>query len=209
MFDPAADPAIPYDRTVARKALQTAGWTSKDDGWYPPKGTRPITIEVMSPDQKSNPTVWAAARQVANDWDRLGFTVTHVGLPAGEFVERLAKGTYQVTVTDVTIGLDPDLYPLLASTQTVTGASNIIGVQDLALDVLLTAARAPGTTEARLAAYSNLQVQLAKGRYVLPLAFQDETVVARDTLQNVAFHQVADASDRFWDVLTWRLAEDR
>ena len=79
-------------------------------------------------------------------------------------------------MTDVTIGLDPDLYPLLASTQTVTGASNVIGVQDPVLDALLTAARAPGTPEARLAAYAALQVQLAKGRYLLPLAFQDEVV---------------------------------
>ena len=30
----------------------------------------------------------------------------------------------------MTIGLDPDLYPLLASSQTPQGGSNIIGLQD-------------------------------------------------------------------------------
>ena len=63
--------------------------------------------------------------------------------------------------------------------------------------------------EARIAAYSKLQARLATGRYVLPLAFADEVVVARDTLEGPVIRQVADASDRFWDVLTWRLAEDR
>ena len=34
---------------------------------------------------------------------------------------------------------------------------------------------------ARAAAYSALQKQLAKGRYVLPLAFADESIVVRTT----------------------------
>ena len=209
MFDAKSDPPIAYDRAATRKALLAAGWTIKDDGWYLPNAAKPLAMEVLSPDQKSNHSAWASAAQVAQDWRRLGFDVTHIGLPAGEFVDRLAKGLYQVAVTDVTIGLDPDLYPLLASTQTVTGASNIIGVQDPILDGLLTAARAPGTMEARITAYSKLQERLATGRYVLPLAFADEVVVARDTLEGAAIRQVADASDQFWDVLTWRLAEDR
>ena len=75
--------------------------------------------------------------------------------------------------------------------------------------LVLTAARAPGTHVSRLAAYSKLQAQLAKGRYLLPLAFPDEVMVARDTLEGPVIRQVADAADRFWDVLTWRLAEDR
>ena len=112
-------------------------------------------------------------------------------------------------MTDVTIGLDPDLYPLLASSQTRTGGSNIAGVQDPALDKLLTAARAPGTDEARKAAYSALEKRLGTGRYLLPLAFSDEAVVVRDTVEGPSARQVADPADRFWDVLTWRLAADR
>jgi peptide/nickel transport system substrate-binding protein len=210
LYDAAADPPVAYDRAAAKKALKSAGWTQKKDGWHLPKDAKPLSIEVLSPDEGSNPTVWAVARQVVSDWRRLGLTVTHVGLPAREFVtERLAKGTFQVAVTDMTMGLDPDLYPLLASSQTVTGGSNIIGVQDPTLDKLLVAARAPGTPQARAAAYAKLQAQLAKGRYLLPLAFPDEVMVARDTLSGPAIRQVADASDRFWDVLTWRLAGDR
>ena len=210
LFDPAADPAIAYDRAAARKALVAAGWAIKDDGWHRTASSKALEIEVLSPDEKSSPVVWSAARQVANNWRQMGFTVNHVGLPAGAFVtDRLAKGDFQVAVADVTIGLDPDLYPLLASSQTVTGGSNVMGVQDPTLDKLLVAARAPGTMEARKAAYSKLQVQLAKGRYLLPLAFPDEVVVARDTLEGPVVRQVADASDRFWDVLTWRLAEGR
>ena len=83
------------------------------------------------------------------------------------------------------------------------------GVQDATLDGLLTAARKVGTEEARKAAYTALQTQLAAGRYLLPIAFADEVVVARDTLENVVVQPVSDGSDRFWDVLTWRLANGR
>ena len=210
MFDPAADPLVTYDRKGASKALTAAGWTHKKDGWYQAKATKPLTIEVVSPTLDTNPGLFAATEAVVRDWAALGFAVTHVALPPGEFVtDRLATGTFQVAVVDVTVGLDPDLYPLLASSQTLTGGSNVMGVQDPALDTLLAKARAPGTEAARKVAYSALQKQLASGRYLLPLAFADEVVVARDTLEGPSLRQASDPSDRFWDVLTWRLAVDR
>jgi peptide/nickel transport system substrate-binding protein len=210
MFDASADPLVVYDPKAAAKVLETADWTKKDDGWYPPKAKEPLAIEVLSPTMGTNPGLYAAAEQVVADWTALGLTATHVPLPPGEFVnERLVTGDFQVAVVDLSIGLDPDLYPLLASSQTLTGGSNIIGLQDPGLDALLAKARAPGTEAERMAAYKALQQQLAKGRYLLPLAFADEVVVAHDVLEGPVVRQVIDRSDRFWDVLTWRLADDR
>jgi peptide/nickel transport system substrate-binding protein len=210
LLDPGAAEAVAYDRAAAQKALKAAGWTKVDNAWRRPTFKKPFTFDLLSPDAASNPAAFAAAEAVARDWKRIGLQVTHVALPPAEFVtERLATGSFTVAVADVTVGLDPDLYPLLASSQTRTGGSNVIGLQDPALDTLLVAARRPGTAAARAAAYSALQVQLDKGRYLLPLAFADESIVVRDTLQGPVSRQVADPSDRFWDVLTWRLAADR
>jgi peptide/nickel transport system substrate-binding protein len=210
MFDAAADPVVAYDRFGASRALTKAGWAHKDDGWYLPKATKPLTLEVVSPTEGTNPGLFAAAEAVVRDWTALGFKVTHAPLPPAQFVtDRLATGTFQVAVVDVTVGLDPDLYPLFASSQTLTGGSNVMGVQDPALDALLAKARAPGPDAVRKTAYSDLQKQLATGRYLLPLAFADEVVVARDTLEGPVLRQASDPSDRFWDVLTWRLAVDR
>ncbi len=209
-FDAAADPVVPYDRTEAGKGLRAADWSRKEDGWYLAGAKTPLEIEVLSPTMAANAGLFAAAEAVVRDWTAMGLKVTHVPLPPGEFVnDRLATGTFQVAVADVNIGLDPDLYPLLASSQTLTGGSNVMGVQDPTLDTLLAKARAPGTDEARAKAYTALQKQLAKGRYLLPLAFADEVVVVHDTVEGPAPRQVTDGSDRFWDVLTWRLAVDR
>ena len=210
LFDPAADPPIPYDPAAAVAALKKAGWTQSTDGWRLSKVKTLLAIELLSPDEESNPAAFGAAAAVVRDWKAIGLAVTHVPLAPGEFVTgRLATGKYQAAVGDVTVGLDPDLYPLLASSQTVTGGSNVLGLQDPALDALLVAARRPGTEAAREAAYSALQQQLAKGRYLLPLAFADESIVVRDGLQGPTVRQVADPADRFWDVLTWRLAAGR
>ena len=150
----------------------------------------------------------AVAEAVAADWRRFGLQTTVTGLPPAEFVEdRLRKGKFQSAAIDVNIGLDPDLYPLFGSTQVTKGGSNVSGIQDVALDRALNRARAPGTLAARQAAFSKLQTRLAEKNYLLPIAFRTELVVLRDRVQGPVVRELGDPSDRYWDVLTWRLAD--
>ncbi len=209
-FDKAASPPVAFDAAAAAAALTKAGWTKVEEKWRPAKATTPYTIELLAPDPTMNPGLHAVAERVAADWEALGFTVTLVETdPGTSLTERLREGKFTAAVIDMSIGLDPDLYPLLASSQTRTGGLNLIGLQDSTLDGLLSAARKPGTPEARKAAYTALQTQLSLGEYILPVAFADEVVVARNAVQDVVVQPVGDPSDRFWDVLTWRLANDR
>ena len=209
-FDSVASAKVATDPAAAAAALTKAGWTKVDDRWRPPGAKEAYTLEVLSPGAAMNPGLHAVAEQVAADWAALGISTRLVEADAASpMADRLGKGEFGAAVVDISIGHDPDLYPLLASSQTRTGGLNVSGVQDAALDGLLTAARQPGTDEARKAAYSALQTQLAAGRYLLPIAFADEVVVARDTLQDVVVQPVSDGSDRYWDVLTWRLANGR
>ena len=210
MFDAKVDPAVAYSRRAAERALTAAGWTKAGGKWRLPNAKKALAIEVLSPTKSSNESLFSAAQDVVADWKAIGIEATHVALPPSEFAkDRLSTGKFQVAIADLRIGLDPDLYPLLASSQTLTGGSNVMGIQSADLDALLEKARAPGSMTARRKAYSALQAQLAAGRYLLPLTFADEVVVFRNTVQGPAVRQVTDGSDRFWDVLTWRLAVDR
>ena len=65
------------------------------------------------------------------------------------------------------------------------------------------------TMETRKPAFTALETALSAGTFVLPIAFADEVVVVRSNLQQVVVQPVGDPSDRFYDVLTWRLANDR
>jgi peptide/nickel transport system substrate-binding protein len=209
MFDKTADPSVSYSRGGAEKALTTAKWTKDAKGWHLPGAKAAVAMTVLSPTKVSNPELYEAAEDVVRDWSAIGLTAKHEALAPADYGKRLSSGDFQAAIADLRIGLDPDLYPLLASSQTLTGGSNVMGVQSAELDELLEKARAPGSDSARKAAYGALQKALGAGRYLLPLAYADESVVLRDTVVGPTPRQVTDGSDRFWDVLTWRLAVDR
>jgi peptide/nickel transport system substrate-binding protein len=209
-FDPKASAQVHYDLKAAAAGLKAAGWKKAATGWIAPGAKKAYTIALISPDAVSNPSAMAVAEAVAVAWRAFGLTVTVRGMPPAEYVDtHLRKGDFQAAVVDVTIGLDPDLYPLFASTQVVGGGSNLTGIQDVDLDRLLTAARAPGTLDQRKHAFAALQVRLADRNYVLPIAFRDELVVVADRVVGPVTRELGDSSDRFWDVLTWRLADAR
>ena len=206
-FDKKASRPVKFDLKRATTDFKAAGWKRVAGGWAPPGSKKPYLMELISPDRATNPTAMAAAEAVAADWKAFGLQTVVTGLPPAEFVQkRLQAGKFQSAAIDVNIGLDPDLYPLLASTQVARGGSNFSGIQDVALDRYLVKARAPGTGAARKAAYAKLQERLVAKGYILPLAFRDELVVVSDRVQGQTVRELGDASDRFWDVLSWRLA---
>ncbi|HJW22127.1 MAG TPA: peptide ABC transporter substrate-binding protein [Candidatus Limnocylindrales bacterium] len=207
-FSATSSPVLPYDPAAARADLAAAGWKVGATSWTPKGAKAPLVVTVMSADATSNPIAFTVAEQVAVAWRAIGLAVTHQSVPAADLLPKhLESGDFQAAVVPLVIGLDPDLYPLLASSQTRTGGANLSGVQDPSLDNLLVAARAPGSTEQRLAAYAALQQRLSSQLYVLPLVFREEVVVLRGTLQGPAPRPVGGPGDRFWDVLTWRLAD--
>lgn len=208
VFDSAKSPNVAFDLAAARKELVDAGWKAGEVSWTPKDAKDPLVIELLSPEESANPVAYATAKLIVEGWHDLGLAVRHVPLPASELLgQRLAEAKFQVALVPLAIGLDPDLYPLLASSQTRTGGSNIAGLQDPDLDTLLVAARTPLAPEARKAAYAALQARLAERTYVLPLAFRDEYVLFRDTVLGPESRPIASSGDRFWDVLTWRLAD--
>ena len=149
----------------------------------------------------------ATAQEVARQWTSFGIPTTVVPLSPSLFVgDRLRRARFEAAAVDINVGLDPDLYPLLGSRQAGIGGSNISGFQDLALDKKLVAARKPGDDAARRKAYADLQAYLSTVQVMLPLYWRDEPIVLSDRVIGPAKHLLGDPSDRFWDVLEWRLA---
>jgi peptide/nickel transport system substrate-binding protein len=209
-FDAASSPPLARDLKAAAKALAAAGWAKAKDGWHQTGVKEPRTIKLLVPARTANPIGYATGSQIAADWTALGFKVELVEEdPAIIATDHLRTGEFEAAVVDIAIGHDPDLYPLLASSQIRTGGANVIGLQDPLLDTLLEAARKPAADEARIAAYAALQTRLAGGTYLLPIAWPDEVTVVAKRVVGPAVREVADGSERFGDVLTWRLADDR
>ena len=207
-FDATASPPVAFDPTAAKAALVKAGWKQTATSWIPKGAKDALQLTILSADPATNPIAYATADAVAGAWRAIGLRVAHDSVPAADLVSsRLQTGRFDAAIVPLTIGLDPDLYPLLASSQTRTGGANLSGLQDTALDQLLAAARAPGPPEQRKTAYVALQQRLATLLPILPLAFRDDVVVLRDTVSGPTPQPIGGPGDRFWDVLTWRLAE--
>lgn len=202
--DAKAAPLVAFDRAAAAKGLRDAGWKRSDArAWIAPGGSKPLEVSLLAPDSTANPLVHATADRVAEAWSALGLTTTVEALPPGEFVERLRTGDYVAAVVDVNLGLDPDPYAILGSTQSREGGSNVIGIQNATLDAALLAARAPGTMDERTKAYAELQRLLATLQPMPALYFRDSVLVAGPDLAGPEVRPVADPGDRFWDVVRW------
>jgi len=205
-FSPAASRALPFDRSRAATELKKSGWKKTAKGWVAPKSTKPFTLKLLALDKASNPVAFDVATRIATDLTSFGIKTTVDAVKPATLVQRIRSAAFDAVVLDVNIGLDPDLYPLLASTQAGADGSNISGIQSAELDVLLEAARLPGTTVARKKRYAALQDYLSTEQVMPPLLFRDYLVAYRADVQGPQPRELGDLSDRFWDVLTWRLA---
>jgi peptide/nickel transport system substrate-binding protein len=209
-FNAAANPIVKRDTKAAGKALTAAGWKKAADGWRAPSAQAATPLEVLVPSRAANPTLYAVGSKVVANWRALGLAAKLVEVdPATMAADHLRTGEFSAAVVEIAVGHDPDLYPLFASSQTQTGGANVIGLQDPVLDGLLEAARTPAVESARITAFSALETRLTGGTYTLPIAWPDSVVAVRDRVVGPAPRTVADGSERFWDVLTWRLADDR
>ena len=202
-----AAPRIAYDRGAASKGLKEAGWRRVDKAWIPPRASKPLQVTILAPEAAANVIAHSAATRVAAAWTALGLSTTVEALAPGELVARLHDADFTVAVIDVNMGLDPDPYPILASTQARAGGANISGIQDATLDKALVAARAPAAAAVRMKAYGALQKLLGTLQPMPTLFFRDTVLVVGPELAGPASRPLADAGGRFWDVVRWSTVE--
>jgi peptide/nickel transport system substrate-binding protein len=207
-FDAASAPPVAYDPKAATKTLTDAGWKKIGGAWAAPQAKAAYALEVLTVPASASPRLVAVAAFVRDAWVKLGFKASLVELPSTELATRLRAGDYVSAVVDISTGLEPDLYPLLASSQVRASGMNLSGYQDPVLDKVLEAARAPGPQETRAATWKALLAGISAQMPILPLAWADEVFLERG-LEGPAPRLIVGPGDRFGDVLAWRLAAVR
>jgi peptide/nickel transport system substrate-binding protein len=207
-YDTSSAAAVPFSDTDAAALLKDAGWTKIQDAWAAPKAKEPYELQVLSVPATANPRLAAIASYVRDAWTKLGFKVTLVEKPAAGLAADLRAGTFKASVLDIMMGLEPDLYPLLAASQVRASGSNLSGYQDAKLDALLEDARKPGDEASRVVAWRALLAGIAARQPMLPLAWGEESMFTNG-VQGITPTLIGDTGDRYWDVLAWRLAADR
>jgi len=205
-YDSTSIDPTPYSLVDALGYLQDANWTRTSTGWTAPDDTSDYTIDLLTLDQATNAEVYNTAVKVAADWKAIGLGVQLDAVPASSYVSRLDSGDFGAAIVVFDVGLDPDLEPMLLSSQVGSGGSNVSGVQDTQLDQLLIAVHKTTDPVARQAAVSSLEKYISTTEPILPLLFRNYDLVVSNRVRGVLSDQIAYPQDRFWDVLDWRLA---
>jgi ABC-type transport system substrate-binding protein len=208
-YDSTSVTSTAFSGSDAEENLTTAGWKRTAAGWTAPKGTTTYTMDLLTPDQASNPVVYQTALQVAGAWRAIGLEVKVDAVATSTYIARLYAGQFGSAIVDFEVGLDPDLAPILLSNQVGSGGSNVSGMQDPTLDQLLVKVRKTVDPAARKLAVSDLERYLSTTLPILPLAFRDYDLVVSNRVRGLVSNEVADPSGRFWDVIDWRLASAR
>ncbi len=210
-YDLAAAESIPYSPTDAASYLSDAGWTLTEGQWSVPEASpsAAYALELLTPSKSANPLLYSTAQFVADSWKAIGLAVTLDPVPIATYLSRLDQGDFTAAVVDFDVGLEPDLSPLLLSSQIGSGGSNVSGVQDTTLDQLLLTARKTVDPAARPAALNALEQYLSTTVPILPLAYREYDLVVSSHVQKLLSNDISDPSGRYWDVIDWRLASDR
>jgi ABC-type transport system substrate-binding protein len=208
-YDPGSVTTTPYDPTAAQGYMTTAGWQGGSAGLAAPKASGTYTMELLTLDEASNAVVYRTAQFVASAWRAMGLTVQVDAVPFVTYMSRLNKGDFSAAIVAFEVGLDPDLGPLLLSSQIGSGGSNVSGLQDNTLDQLLLTVRKTTDLAARADAVSALEKYISTTLPILPLAFRDYDLVVSSRVYDLASNEISDPSGRFWDVIDWRLASAR
>jgi ABC-type transport system substrate-binding protein len=208
-YDSTAVTPTVYSGSDAEENLTTAGWKRTAAGWTAPKGTTTYTMDLLTPDQASNPVLYQTALRVADAWRAIGLEVTVDAVTTSAYLTRLYAGQFGSAIVDFEVGLDPDLGPMLLSTQVGSGGSNVSGMHDPTLDQLLLKVRKTVVPAARKLAVSDLERYLSTTMPILPLAFRDYDLVVSNGVRGLVSNEISDPSGRFWDVIDWRLASAR
>ena len=135
--------------------------------------------------------------------------VTLVEMQAADLARACAAATFTAAVVDIAEGLEPDLYPLLASSQ-VRAPGRTCGLPGPVAGPAPRGARAsPARPEDRIG-----RMEGAAGRTRDPDADAAARLERRRACSStgpdgVTPRLISDPGDRYWDVLAWRLAADR
>ena len=116
-FDAKAAAPVAFDAKAATKLLNEAGWKKKDGKWTAKDGKAPYTMQLLTVPAAANPRLAAVATAIAKAWTDFGIGVDVVETPAADLATKLRGGEFTAAALDITMGLEPDLYPLLASSQ--------------------------------------------------------------------------------------------
>lgn len=197
--------ALTYEPDNSLTLLKKAGYILAEDGdVVRKKGDVALALTLIHPD---SPLHTAIARQIADDWQKLGVSVTLEAMSYDQLLaERLTPRSYQAALVDLNLSRspDPDPYPFWDQLQATNG-QNYSQWDNRFVSEYLEQARVTIDQAERARLYRNFQVIFSEELPSLPLFYPVTTYGISREVQGVRIGPLFDTSDRFNTQLEWFL----
>jgi len=198
---------------VAKIAQDIAGANTLLDALYPkPEGAAyrlpskdategELTFTVKT---VQSPEFVQAAQTLADQLKAIGIRLDIVSVPGEEFFASVIDPRdYEMLLTGVLLGVDPDPYPFWHSSQAREGGLNLAQYGNRKADTLLEEARSATDAETRATKYREFQDLLAADIPAIFLYQSTYSYAISTKVRNVTIDRIATPADRFANVTSW------
>ena len=181
-YDKSLEKSWPFDKDLANKLLDGAGWTQRGADGIRIKDGKRLTANWIAWTPVSDDHA-ALANAIQSDLKSVGFEVTRETLEPGAYNEKYGPKTFDITDWDFS-GVDPDL---LRSHLATDGFQNASSVSDPKLDQLLKDGIATTDATKRADAYAQIQQWNAKDDAIVPLYVTSAITAVGDKVTGLGF----------------------
>lgn len=192
----------PFDQTVARAKLDGLGWTVKEGATLRTnKDGAPLALTLTTVDQ---PETVAVANRIVTMWREVEIDAKVNAVSPADFRDSTLKNRdYDILLTGILMGSDPDPYPFWHSSQIAAPGLNLSQFANRAADGYLTTARTTSNLSDRLTAYASFTDEI---NATIPATFLYQptyTYVTANKIRGIELETIVVPSDRFGQVNAW------
>ncbi len=199
-------PQYPYDPERARALFSRAGWTRPTlTGTLRNRVGDSLAFSLLVADE---PEDIAVGQLLAEQWERLGISVTVQAVPALVRNAALESHDYEVVLAHFVLPGDPDPYPFWHETQTPVG-QNYAGFRHRRISEIIEEARITGNREKRRSLYQEFQRLIMEEVPAFPLYVPVYTYAVDQQVQGVQIGPLMQSGDRFRNIADWYVLQRR
>lgn len=181
-YDKSLEKSWPFDKDLANKLLDEAGWTQRGADGIRTKDGKRLTANWIAWTPVSDDHS-ALANAIQSDLKAVGFEITRETLEPGAYNEKYGPKAFDITDWDFS-GVDPDL---LRSHLATDGFQNASSVSDPKLDQLLKDGIAATDASTRADVYAQIQKWNAKDDAIVPLYVTSAITAVGDKVAGLRF----------------------
>ncbi len=148
------DSRLPYDQKKANELLDQLGWVKEASGLRKKDGAT-LQVRLATQDNDIYPDI---AKRLAASWRELGILTNITLVELQDLKQSYARPrNYDILITEINIGADPDVYAFWHSSQIKDPGFNLSGYQSASADAALVAGRSRESKPLRGAKYEQFQ----------------------------------------------------